>query len=438
MRRCRTGRRAPPAAAPMTEPVDAPPAADELLLVPAQPRWGRARLARVACSMLAVGGAFLFVIGATQTQTARVAPIPARMLQTVPQTPGAAPIVDAEPEIPYDEAANTARKINAQAPFTPGTLTLAPPFIFTGGTIDRQRAIDCLAAAAYYEAGTGPSDQRAVMQVILNRARHPIYPRSVCGVVFQGSERHTGCQFTFTCDGAMYRRRPSAMAWAQAQQGAAQMLAGSVEPVVGIATHYHTDWVHPAWSAQMDKVAAVRTHLFFRMKGNAGAARTLLVSTPGTEPRIARLEGMSVAHRLDAQPGGPQLVATPLPDLESAPAPGIATPQPDRILAGAIERIPDRASAPDPDIFLVALDSGASADSFMAMAEARCGRRNHCRFLGWTDASRKPSQFPIPGAAIDAMSFSFIRQGKGEAARVRWNCAQFPREDQSQCLGRGS
>ncbi|MGF7149091.1 hypothetical protein FHS96_002733 [Sphingomonas zeicaulis] len=400
-------------------------------------RWARARLTRLACSVLAVAGAFLFAMGATRLDpTAPPPPIPARMLRALPQ-PGLPPMSDTGPEIPYDAASNTARKINAQTAFVPGALVLAPPFVFAGNTLDRQRAIDCLAVAAFYEAGTGVSDQRAVMQVVLNRARHPIYPASVCGVVFQGSERNTGCQFTFTCDGAMYRRRPSPLAWAQAQQVATQMLSGSTDPVVGMATHYHTDWVHPAWSAQLDKVAAVRTHLFFRMRGAAGELRSFRASSSGVEPRITRLELLSAAHRPDAPAGVPQLVAAPLEDRET-PAPTIARPQPDRILAGAIERIPDRASAPDPDIFLVALDPGASADSFMAMAEARCGRRSHCRFLGWTDAGRKPSQFPIPGASIDAMSFSFIRQGKGEPSRARWNCAQFPRKDESQCLSRGS
>ncbi|MFN5901342.1 MAG: cell wall hydrolase, partial [Novosphingobium sp.] len=70
--------------------------------------------------------------------------------------------------------------------------------------VDRSRALQCLAAAVYYEARS-ESDvgQRAVAQVVLNRVAHPSYPNTVCGVVYQGSERTTGCQFSFTCDGSL-------------------------------------------------------------------------------------------------------------------------------------------------------------------------------------------------------------------------------------------
>ena len=53
-------------------------------------------------------------------------------------------------------------------------------------------------------------------QVILNRVRDPNFPASVCGVVYQGAERVTGCQFSFTCDGSL-ARPPVAWAWNQAE-----------------------------------------------------------------------------------------------------------------------------------------------------------------------------------------------------------------------------
>jgi len=76
-----------------------------------------------------------------------------------------------------------------------------------GGTaLDQMRALTCLTQAVYYEAASEPDGgQRAVAQVVLNRVAHPAYPKTVCGVVYQGSERSTGCQFTFTCDGALAR-----------------------------------------------------------------------------------------------------------------------------------------------------------------------------------------------------------------------------------------
>src|SRR3546814_8537741 len=59
------------------------------------------------------------------------------------------------------------------------------------------RALNCMAQAIYYEAANEPENgQRAVAQVVLNRVRHPAFPDSVCGVIYQGSHLTTGCQFT--------------------------------------------------------------------------------------------------------------------------------------------------------------------------------------------------------------------------------------------------
>ena len=84
----------------------------------------------------------------------------------------------------------------------------AQPFTLRGADeAARARALECLTSAVYYEAGNESADgQQAVAQVVLNRVRHPAFPSSVCGVVYQGSTRATGCQFTFTCDGSLARR----------------------------------------------------------------------------------------------------------------------------------------------------------------------------------------------------------------------------------------
>jgi len=37
--------------------------------------------------------------------------------------------------------------------------------------------------------------------------RNPAFPKTVCGVVFQGAARRSGCQFSFACDGSMNRGR---------------------------------------------------------------------------------------------------------------------------------------------------------------------------------------------------------------------------------------
>ena len=82
----------------------------------------------------------------------------------------------------------------------------AEPFAASPDPEMFERSLQCLTEAVYYEARSESEEgQRAVAQVVLNRVRHPAYPNSVCGVVYQGSERVTGCQFSFTCDGALGR-----------------------------------------------------------------------------------------------------------------------------------------------------------------------------------------------------------------------------------------
>src|SRR5581483_605880 len=136
---------------------------------------------------------------------------------------------------------------------------------------DRARSLDCLTAAIYYEAATEPTDgQRAVAQVVLNRVRHPAFPNSVCGVVYQGPQRvGGGCQFTFTCDGSL-AIAPSGEAWARARRIAAEALAGLVYAPVGEATHYHTQQVVPAWAFRLAKVAVIGAHSFYRLPGQWG------------------------------------------------------------------------------------------------------------------------------------------------------------------------
>ena len=102
-----------------------------------------------------------------------------------------------------------------------GTERLAEPSGGKAGADVRAQALECLTSAVYYEAGNETVDgQRGVAQVVLNRVRHPAFPASVCGVVYQGSLRTTGCQFTFTCDGSL-NRSPDAAGWARAHKVAA-------------------------------------------------------------------------------------------------------------------------------------------------------------------------------------------------------------------------
>ena len=163
----------------------------------------------------------------------------------------------------------------------------ARPFLEVGSGTDRARALQCLTTAIYYEAATEPDDgQKAVAQVILNRVRHPAFPNTVCGVVYQGSERR-GCQFSFACDGSMARGAPSRQYWARAQRVAEAALSGNVFAPVGLATHYHTYAVTPSWNRSLVMTGTWGAHFFHRWKGYWGTAAAFSQRYNGHEPLAA-------------------------------------------------------------------------------------------------------------------------------------------------------
>lgn len=174
----------------------------------------------------------------------------------------------------------------------PALTDAAPPFLAQmQSQDDATRATECLTAAVYYEARSEAVDgQRAVAQVVLNRVRDRAFPHSVCGVVYQGSNRRTGCQFSFTCDGSMaHRRDPSS--WARARLVAEAALAGSVYAPIGAATFYHTSTILPWWASSLSRIGSVGAHIFYRWRGAMENALSFRASYAGVEPGVARLAG---------------------------------------------------------------------------------------------------------------------------------------------------
>lgn len=183
-------------------------------------------------------------------------------------------------------------------------LTGPPPprFVFRGATpVDTARAHYCLTSALYYEAASESDDgMRAVAQVVLNRVRHPSFPNTVCGVVFQGSQRPLVCQFTFSCDGSM-ARRPAVAVWARASRIASEALAGRTFPGVGMATHYHTLAVWPSWGRSLVMTNVVGAHIFHRWRGRWSLPASFTNVYTGREP----LPGpyLPIAQQLAARAG---------------------------------------------------------------------------------------------------------------------------------------
>ncbi len=170
---------------------------------------------------------------------------------------------------------------------TPIEMAAAPAFTGVARTAtDAARAAECLTAAIYYEARSEPVDgQRAVAQVVLNRVRDRAFPKSICGVVYQGSGRQTGCQFSFTCDGSMLRPRDPA-AWGRAAAVAQAALAGLVYAPVGAATFYHANYVLPWWASSLNRIGAVGSHIFYRWKGALERDLSFRQDYAGIEPNI--------------------------------------------------------------------------------------------------------------------------------------------------------
>lgn len=169
---------------------------------------------------------------------------------------------------------------------------------FAGGfssPSDRSRSIKCMTDAIYYEAANEPAEgQRAVAQVILNRVRNIAYPDTVCGVIYQGASRRTGCQFSFTCDGSLLRP-PSRASWQRAQRIAEAAIGGSVMAKVGHSMHYHANYVVPYWSSSLIKTGVIGAHIFYSSPGAAGHRSAFTARYAGTEPAIQPLVAAPIA-----------------------------------------------------------------------------------------------------------------------------------------------
>jgi spore germination cell wall hydrolase CwlJ-like protein len=207
-------------------------------------------------------------------------------------------------QAPDASNADQARLINATTPFSTLPVEAARPFRLPA-SLDRQRALECLAQAVYYEAGYEPLDgKRAVAQVVLNRVRHPAFPKTVCGVVYEGAPG-AGCQFSFACDGSLHHA-PGEAAWTQARAVAAAALNGYVAKQVGEATHYHTDYVAPYWAPTLTKISRIGAHIFYRWPGNTGEPAAFSGRYAGAErPVEAVAPRTPVLARVDSVDGAP-------------------------------------------------------------------------------------------------------------------------------------
>ncbi len=271
---------------------------------------------------------------------------------------------------------------SALPPTDPATLReeafVGPPaksYVFRGATAtDRTRAHYCLTAALYYEAASESDDgMRGVAQVVLNRVRHPSFPNTVCGVVFQGSQRAGVCQFTFACDGAM-ARRPSRANWLRASRIASAALDGQVFAKVGLATHYHTRAIWPRWGKSLVMTNIVGAHIFHRWRGRWGMPDAFRAPYLGHEPvpgpylpvaqQLAALRGDGAAASTEMLPEGSGTLSAPLPDIAPAPTPN-AMAQQRRDIGAPVATAPPTPTYADPRL----AQSGQIREEFKGSGE---------------------------------------------------------------------
>jgi spore germination cell wall hydrolase CwlJ-like protein len=141
------------------------------------------------------------------------------------------------------------------------------PVTAVAAVIDNAQT-QCLAEAMYYEArGEGVRGEKAIAEVIFNRMRSGLYPRTICGVVNEGAGVEGGCQFSFTCNGEMLAIR-TRHDWVRARVLAAAVVAGVVklDGETEGATSYHANYVDPDWG-NMVRTVQIGNHIFYRRAG---------------------------------------------------------------------------------------------------------------------------------------------------------------------------
>ncbi len=134
---------------------------------------------------------------------------------------------------------------------------------------------ECLAEAVYFEArGEDMDGQRAIAEVVARRASDPRYPKTICGVVYQGAANRHACQFSFACDGKS-EDKSDGVAWKRALAVADDELtgAGRFQDITFGATHFHTTYVNPSWSGRFARTVKIGNHIFYRQPGTKYEAR---------------------------------------------------------------------------------------------------------------------------------------------------------------------
>jgi spore germination cell wall hydrolase CwlJ-like protein len=124
-------------------------------------------------------------------------------------------------------------------------------------------AITCLARTIYWETrGSSDTAMEAIADVVMNRLGHEGFPKTICGVVKQGSEEGA-CQFSWWCDGlpdSAQEKKP----YMRAKEIARKALNRQLRDRTGGALYFHRQGLKPDWSKQYIRTAKVGEHIFYK------------------------------------------------------------------------------------------------------------------------------------------------------------------------------
>ena len=142
----------------------------------------------------------------------------------------------------------------------------------------RNQEAVCLAKNMYYEArNQGLAGQLAVSLVVMNRVKDDRYPNTICEVVEQGPVRESWkkngvfypirnrCQFSWFCDGKSDEPKEP-ITYKRLLDLALVLVYDDIQIVdfTEGATHYHADYVFPAWRKSKTKTVEIADHIFYR------------------------------------------------------------------------------------------------------------------------------------------------------------------------------
>ncbi len=123
--------------------------------------------------------------------------------------------------------------------------------------------VDCMSEALYFEArGTTYEGERAVGEVILNRAADTRFPASVCGVIDQ---RYNGsCQFSYRCDAIPNDQYNEPAELAKMRSISLELMVNRGEDITNGALFFHAASMVPGWFATLSARGQFGGNIFYR------------------------------------------------------------------------------------------------------------------------------------------------------------------------------